>query len=163
MPDEVKRKALIDKELETLELLLWGDSMRGAVSIQEFVNASLAQGVSRETIKAALTEDLNTGGRIFGEFRKAIRATGNGSINRFRDVTLYEELGTDKQKYRWVAILVNTCIDCEERHGKIKSWENWEEIGLPRAEQTVCKQWCRCVLLPAESTELEPIKRERKA
>ena len=154
--------ALIGREIETLEIFLWGPSMRGAVSIEEFVRASKAQGVSDAVIKADLLTDLNEGGRIFGEFRNAIRATGEGSVNRFRDLPVYSEFGTGQQMYRWVAVLSNTCPTCEDLHGNVMTWEEWETNGVPRARKTECKQHCRCVLLPAESTEMEPVKRARR-
>ncbi len=162
MPNKEELTALTQREFETLEIYLWGSSMRSAVTIEEFIKVSLAQGASKEAVKEYLLNDLKTGGRIFGEFKSATKATAKGSVHRFRDTAEFSELGTGGQKYRWVAVLVNTCPDCEVRHGVIKTWDDWEAEGLPRAGYTVCKQHCRCVLFPAESTEMEIIKRPKK-
>ena len=163
MSKEAELTAMVERELETLEIYLWGASMRCTVSLQEYISASLAQGVSREVIQASLLNDLQTGGRIFGEFRNAIRATGTGTLNRFSDVAQFNDTGVNQQEYRWIAVLANTCPDCEARHGKVKAFTDWQAMGLPRSGQTVCKSHCKCVLSDPKSTEMvKPIKRVKK-
>jgi hypothetical protein len=120
----------------------------------------LAQGSTIDVIREDLLTDLNEGGRIFGEFRNALRPTFDGSVNRFSDAGELSVLGKSGQ-YRWVAVLINTCDDCLERHGRTQTWAEWEEEGLPRAGSTVCAENCKCVLLPAEVTELEPLYRSK--
>ena len=154
----------MDRELDTLELMLISSAERGAITINEYVQSRIIQGASAAAIRTDLLADLQTGGRIFGEFRNAVRSTVNGSINRVRDDALFAEEGIIT-KYRWVAILVNTCPDCMDRHGVSKTWEAWESDGLPRTGQTVCKQFCNCMLIPSEVTDLdkvEPIMRAKK-
>jgi len=164
MSKETELTAMVERELETLEIYLWGASMRCTVSLQEYITASIAQGVSKEVIKASLLNDLETGGRIFGEFRNAVRATGTGSLNRFSDVAQFNDRGVNTQDYRWVAVLSNTCPDCEARHGQVKTFAEWEVAGLPRAGQTVCKGYCKCVLSDPKTTEMvKPIKREKRS
>jgi hypothetical protein len=104
-------------------------------------------------------KDLAEGGRIFGEFRRALVPTFSGSVNRFRDVGSLLSFDI-KSVFRWIAVLINTCPDCLERHGRTHTWGEWEEEGLPRAGATVCKEHCKCVLIPADATELAPIFRE---
>lgn len=151
----------ISREIDTMEIFLMGKASRTTITLQEFIAGAQAQGVSDEAIEAELTRDLEEGGRIFGEFRSAVKATSNGIINRLRDSAEFSSIGIDTT-YRWVAVLVNTCPDCLERHGRVQRWEDWEAEGLPRTGQTVCKENCRCVLLPSWATELEPIKREKR-
>ena len=154
----------MDRELDTLELMLVSSAERSAITINEYVQTRLTQGASSAAIRTDLLNDLKTGGRIFGEFRNSVRSTVNGSINRVRDDTLYTDEGI-ATNYRWVAILVNTCPDCMGRHGVDKAWEQWEADGLPRTGQTVCKQFCTCILIPSDVTDLdkvEPIMRAKK-
>lgn len=161
---EDKRKLFnefAEREGETMEIFLISKMQRTRITLEEYVQVRRLQGTSKEIIEKELLEDLEEGGRIFGEFRNAIRATANGIINRSRDNAVFSSVGVD-QKYRWVAVLVNTCPDCLERHGKVMAWEEWEDEGLPRTGQTVCRENCRCVLLPAETTAIEPIKREKR-
>ncbi len=161
MPDPDIFDEFTNRELETMDIMLLSDIAGSVVTIEEYIRVALAQGVSREAIRTFLLNDLETGGRIFGQFRNAIKATANGTTNRMRDGALYSEFGVVEQ-YRWVAVLANTCPDCLDRHGVVKSWEEWEGEGLPRAGMTVCKDHCNCVLLPSNTTELEPIKRGKK-
>ena len=151
-------QAGIEKELATLDIVLTAKVSRTAITLEEYIQLRLSQGATMEVIRVDLLTDLEEGGRIFGEFRNALKPTFAGSVNRFRDVGVFGELGVDI-KYRWVAVLVNTCPDCLDRHNKIKNWADWEAEGLPRTGATVCGQNCKCVLLPSEVTELQPIVR----
>lgn len=146
----------LNKELTTLDIVLTAKISRTAITLEEFIQMRLSQGAAMKAIRADLLADLESGGRIFGEFVNALKPTFAGSTSRFRDAGELAELGI-AEKYRWVAVLVNTCPDCLERHNKAKPWEDWETDGLPRTGATVCKENCKCVLIPAEATELEPI------
>lgn len=161
MPNEKDLNGNINADVTTMQIVIKAKAARTAISIKEFIRLSVLNGGSRESIKAELLKDLNEGGRIFGEFRNSIRATSNGVVNRFRDSGSFAELGYDKN-YRWVAVLVNTCPDCLSRHGQVKTMIEWEAFGLPRTGHTRCKENCKCVLLPEDSTVLEPIIRNRK-
>lgn len=164
MPKEENKilaKAAIEKEMETLGILLTAKVGRSALSLEEYINLRLVQGTTLKVIKTDLLADLKIGGRIFGEFKNALKPTFAGSIFRFRDVGALAEMGVETL-YRWVAVLVNTCPDCVGRHGRTMLWDEWEEIGLPRTGATVCKESCKCVLIPKEATEMEPIMRKRK-
>lgn len=148
----------IARELATLDIVLTTKVARSVLVLEEYIQMRQAQGTSLETIRADLLNDLRESGRIFGEFLNALKPTFFGSTSRFRDIGALAEMGIS-QKYRWVAVLVNTCPDCLDRHNQIKDWTEWEEEGLPRSGATVCGQNCKCVLLPQEVTELKPIYR----
>ena len=158
MTDNKILETASDREVETLNIGLTAKVSRTAITIEEYINTRLTQGVTIEVIKDDLLKDLAEGGRIFGEFRNAIKATYAGSVSRFRDTAQLAETGMDI-KYRWVAVLINTCPDCLERHGNIATWDQWEAQGLPRTGSTVCKEHCKCVLIPEAATELAPIYR----
>lgn len=152
---------LIDREIAAMEIFLGSKATKTAITLEEYIQTRVLLGASEESIEAELLRDLEEGGRIFGEFRNAIKATSNGVINRTRDAAIFGQLGIEAP-YRWVAVLINTCPDCLKRHNKVKSWLEWEKDGLPRTGQTVCKENCKCILIPAESTEVDPIMREKK-
>jgi len=158
MPDRDILEVGSDREMETLDIALTAKVSRSAISLEEYINIRLTQGVAIAVIKDELLTDLEEGGRIFGEFRNAMKVTYVGSLMRFRDTVQIAELGIDT-KYRWVAVLINTCPDCLERHGNIATWEQWESEGLPRTGQTVCKENCKCVLIPEAATKISPIYR----
>ena len=57
----------------------------------------------------------------------------------------------DSVKMRWVSVgTPKICPDCESRIGEIRSWEEWEAIGLPASGFSVCKEFCYCQLVPEE-------------
>jgi hypothetical protein len=151
----------IHREIQAMEIFLVSKATKTGITLEEYIHTRQLLGASDESIEADLLKDLEEGGRIFGDFRNSIRATSNGIINRARDVSIFADIGIDT-KYRWVAVLVNTCPDCLERHNKTKPWEEWEAEGLPRTGQTVCKENCRCVLLPSSTLEIDPIKRSKR-
>ena len=160
MDDKDKKimEIAFDKEIETLDILLIARVRRSAITLQEYIDLSLAQGVDPGILEANLLDDLNKGGKIFGELLNSIKTTVAGSFGRLRDGSQMALIGTDT-KYRWVAVLINTCPDCLDRHGKVMKWEDWEAEGMPRTGQTVCGGNCHCVLLPEQASELLPIQR----
>lgn len=163
MPDEQDElfQDLLDKEIQTMEIILIAKASKTAITIDEYIQTRLLQGTSAEVLEKELFKDLDEGGRIFGEFRNAIKATTNGTINRTRDNAIFTDFTTEIS-YRWVAVMINTCPDCLDRHNTVASWVDWESAGLPRTGSTVCRDNCKCVLLPEENTEIEPIIRTKK-
>jgi len=154
----------IKRENDLLSIFLTTKAKKTALTLMEFIQARLAAGSPPEELEEQLLDDLLNNGRIFSEFRRAVTATASGSINRVRDIGYFTEMGVDK-KYRWSAVItavLKPCPDCNARHGQSLSWEEWEEKGLPRTGATVCRENCRCVLVPVEYSSIEPIKRERK-
>ena len=160
MADEKILSDLTEREIEAFEIYLSTKGQRFALSLDEFIRTSILQGATVDQIRTTLLDDLENNGRIFGEFKRSVKATANGNLTRIRNITQVAELGDIK--YRWVAILVNTCQDCLSRHGNIKSWDEWQQVGLPATGQTVCLQNCKCALIPADTTDLEPIIRTKK-
>lgn len=71
----------------------------------------------------------------------------------------------------WVAALVKTCPDCLSRHGQIDTAANWRRRGMPRSGWSVCRERCRCQLIPqfsggeidvpTHAKLIEPLRRER--
>ena len=148
-------------ELNLMTIILTSKAQRSALTIKEFIDLALEQGTDIETIKNYLLKDLEEGGKLFGQFRNSIRATATGTVNRMTDSAQWaEDVAADK--YRWVAVLVNTCPDCILRHGDVKTMEEWEAEGLPRAGLTICGEHCKCKLINADFSILEPIQRSKK-
>lgn len=162
-PDQQEQKDQIlndlnQREIEAMQIFLTSKASKTAITIDEYIQTRLKMGADPKVIEADLLKDLNEGGRIFGEFRNAIKATTKGVINRTRDNAIFADLGI-LTPYRWVAVLINTCNDCLDRHNEVKTWGEWELEGLPRTGATICKENCQCLLLPAATTEIDPIMR----
>ena len=161
MADENLFDKQMDREIEAMAIYLTTKAARTALTLDEFIKSRFLLGSTAKEIEEMLLDDLNNNGRIFSEFRRAIKSTARGSINRVRDIGYFSGEGVDRN-YRWSAVLVKTCPDCLERHGQVKTWEDWEKIGLPRTGSTVCRENCHCILVPEQFSALEPIKREKK-
>jgi len=157
----MENEDLFIREMATMDIFLRTKAVKTAMTIEEYIQTRLLQGADPEILEADLLKDLNEGGRIFGELRSAIKATVVGNTARLRDTALFAENGLDIM-YQWVAVMINTCPDCMERHGQVKTWDEWEAEGMPRTGMTVCKEHCQCMLVPADKTtkDQEPIKRE---
>ena len=96
MLNEDNLKDLTDREIKTMEIALTAKAMGTTITLNEFIDIALAQGLTKETIRTELMKDLAEGGRIFGAFRNAVKSTVNGSVNRFRDIGEFSELGDRK-------------------------------------------------------------------
>ena len=93
---------LFNREMQTMEILLTGKAMRTAVTLEEYFQMRLIQGIPAETIGEELKKDLLEGGPLFNEFRNAIKATAHGNFMRIRDVAQFSENGLNID-YRWSA------------------------------------------------------------
>lgn len=143
----LNRKKVVPKN--ATEIFLSGKTSRTGITLEELVKTRLAQGESKEKIEADLLKDLNAGGPIFSEFRKAVKTTTNGVTSKPLTDKQANWFQGDNTKYKWNAAVFDSCKDCLERHDQVKTWPEWEKIGLPRTGHTSCKNKCRCILLPA--------------
>lgn len=168
MPKDDELKDKTGKVLQALSINLRTKAARSALTLSEFIETQLASGVSQESLETILLQDLNEGGRIFGEFFNSIGADIKGRLGEVANVTAKVEFGTDPQKKKvWIAALVNTCPDCLPRHGQVDTEENWELRGEPRTGWSICRTNCQCQLLDAEDVEgreelKNPIQRQRR-
>lgn len=135
--------------MTSMEISLSAAVTRTSATLKELVDRLRLQGMSDKAILSNLETDLAEGGRIFGEFRRAVSATTQGTIGRIATDAYLDEFGTEIQ-FTWVAALVNTCPDCLPRHGVVKDFSEWEKEGLPRGGWSVCRDNCQCVLIPEE-------------
>lgn len=109
-------------------------------------------GMSSDAIKGLVKADLSTGGRVFGEFKNAIKndvAYGVNAVMTASMMKVYEE--AEIEKLRWVtepgmAIKGESCPDCALREGEINTMEGWEAAGLPQSGFSVCRDNCHCRL-----------------
>jgi hypothetical protein len=107
-------------------------------------------GLSDRAIVRALGGDLATHGRIFGEFRNAIKRTVVlGVMQGFR--VGQDNIYGNSVKFKWISVgSPKICKDCEPRIGQIKTWDEWQEIGVPASGFSVCKEYCYCQLVPSD-------------
>ena len=107
-------------------------------------------GISETAIVDILGNDLATNGRIFGEFRNTIKRGIVSSVMQASRLGQDRVYG-DRMMFRWVSVgTPKICGDCTSRIGEIRSWEEWESLGLPASGFSVCKEFCYCQLVPEE-------------
>ncbi len=105
-------------------------------------------GVTDAAILDILGNDLATNGRIFGELRNTIKR-GIVSATMQASRVGQDRVYGDSVAMRWVSVgTPKICPDCELRIGEIRSWEEWEALGLPASGFSVCKEFCYCQLVP---------------
>ena len=153
--DEIRDEA--EKVFFPLEIALKAQAVRTAVTLEEFIQIQRAAGIADEIIEQALLNDLNTGGRIFGEFINSLNLNVSGRMNELANKAAKIEFGRNpKKKKVWIAALVNTCPDCLPRHNQVDTEENWEIRGEPASGWSVCRSNCQCQLLDIEDVEGRP-------
>ena len=142
-------------EREDEETLLWatlgvGFAIDVFVSrIEQQINVFRQAGMSDTGIIESLRTDLQSNGRIFGEFGNSIR---RGIVS---GIMQGSRLGQDKlygnQLMQWISVgTPRICTDCEARVGEIKTYQEWIDLGLPATGWSLCREFCYCQLLPSE-------------
>ena len=107
-------------------------------------------GVTEAAIVNILGNDLATNGRIFGEFRNTIK---RGIVSAIMHASRIgqDRIYGDSVEMQWVSVgSPKICVDCEDRIGEIRTWDEWEAIGLPASGFSVCKEFCYCQLIPTD-------------
>lgn len=152
------KEKILQKELpqDVQKILLW-TLKRLSYSIDAFtreINTEIKQlresGISNREISRVLETDLRNRGRIFGRFANSVKR-GIVSGIMFGNRRGQDSVYGDSLSMKWVSVgSPRICPDCKERIGKIKTWNQWEAIGLPSSGFSVCKEYCYCQLVPSD-------------
>jgi hypothetical protein len=141
-----------EQDFQNLEILLMHQIQTTAaqttLTLSEAIARMKASGMSNEAIREVLLNDLNTGGRLFGQFKNAVKSTVSGAIGRagvMATVNTYKKAGV--KKARWITAGVNVCPDCRARHNLEGTMEFFENIGMPKSGFSVCQDNCNCTLV----------------
>tara|TARA_R100000700_G_C3128829_1_gene114848 strand:- start:177 stop:755 length:579 start_codon:yes stop_codon:yes gene_type:complete len=122
-----------------------------ANNISKRVATLQAQGISQQAITQSLVTDMQTGGVIFGAFRNKVKENIVKGINESGRIGQYEEYVdagyTEDSLWRWVTVSGHRiCPDCIENSGKVKTYKEWTELGLPASSANICGGYCYCIL-----------------
>jgi hypothetical protein len=160
-------------EIITSELGLMTKSMAATkqvfqLKITNLITQLETRGLSDQQVINVLLDDLNNDGQIFGGLKRQLIGDSQEFIEVAGSRLTAEEfqIQSGEESGTWVAILVNTCEDCLPRHGQTKTYNEWEELGMPRSGFSVCKSKCQCDVFPASVTESKeelrlPLKRAK--
>lgn len=116
-----------------------------AERLQQEIERLGRNGVSEQSIIDVITQDFNTKGRIFGEFRNSIKRRVTGGINQ-----VFRREGEVGGKLRWVGMSKNICSDCLDRSGQVDTYDGWIARGLPSSGWSLCRDYCYCQLIPVD-------------
>ena len=147
--------------LKEMQLILTNglivEAQKQALTMGQIIAKMKASGMTIGAIEKNLINDLVSGGQIFGDFRKAIKATVKGGMEDVARGALYETF-QDAEKWDWLGITDGKiCPTCLTRHNMpARSYKEWQAIGLPGSGATLCGKNDRCVLVPAGAIEKEP-------
>jgi len=164
-PEEIadQYRLTIDESLEKLGRIIASKKASWSATVDEFVTVRRAGGMSEDAIFRALREDLDNDGPIFGSLRSRVEQAFASSLeqmgNEFQRTEYEAQFGEDlgAEKWMWVATLENSCPDCVENHGEVKTLAEWQDEGVPNIAPTVCtlRSVCRCSLVLVESMSAE--------
>ena len=154
--DELTEEITESLEQEDEDILLWA-TLGVSYGIDIFITRLEREiallrnaGVTDAAILDILGNDLATNGRIFGELRNTIKrgiVSATMQASRIGQDRVYG----DSVDMQWVSVgTPKICPDCEERIGKVRTWDEWEAIGLPASGFSVCKEFCYCQLIPVD-------------
>ena len=157
--DEIIEENQRNLEEEDENTLLWatlgvGFAIDVFVSrIEQQINVFRQAGLSDQSVIRSLTTDLESNGRIFGEFGNSIR---RGIVS---GIMQGSRLGQDKlygnQLMQWISVgTPKICSDCESRVGQIDTCQDWIAAGLPATGWSLCREFCYCQLVP-ESVDID--------
>jgi len=154
MADEIENTENLKEEDENI--LLWA-TLGISFGIDIFITKLEREiallrnaGITEAAIVDILGNDLATGGRIFGEFRNTIKR-GIVSATMHASRIGQDRIYGDSLEMQWVSVgSPRICVDCEDRIGEIRTWDEWEAIGLPASGFSVCKEFCYCQLIPTD-------------
>ena len=152
MADEEENTQNLKEEDENV--LLWATLGIGfgidvfATRIEPEIALLRNAGVQQREIVNILRNDLASNGRIFGELRNTIKR-GIVSATMHASRLGQDRVYGDSVAMQWVSVgTPRICVDCENRIGQVRTWNEWEAVGLPASGFSVCKEFCYCQLIP---------------
>ena len=152
--EELTEEIAQNLEQEDEDILLWA-TLGISYGIDIFVTKIEREvallrnaGVGTGAISDILSTDLTTNGRIFGEYRNTIKR-GIVSATMHASRVGQDRIYGDSVAMQWVSVgTPKICVDCEARIGEVRTWADWESLGLPASGFSVCKEFCYCQLIP---------------
>lgn len=156
MSDIISFQAYEEFEQFALIMDLEGETL--GQTIRKEILKLKARGMSDENVITFFQNDFLNEGRLFGQIKNAFKSTVNSGIDNIVQAPLYT---SRDPAFSWITTSGNPCDDCSPRHGKIKSYPDWVEAGLPRSGFSICRDNCMCVLVPENSVPAdfgEPVK-----
>lgn len=135
----------LDLLQETLDKSIDDYIFQVQIKAREF----LARGIPEDEILKQLIDDVKNN---TGEFKQLTGQIGT-QLSKVIDQTAIDTsqlaVAGLSDNYRWDwEPGAEHCDTCSERNGQIKTWQEWQILGMPAAGTTICTIWCKCSLMP---------------
>ncbi len=144
------KRPLIGERI-TLKLTSEADGWSGR--IKQRMKSWAAAGLSEAEIKRRIKAACSPGGEIYESIISGFRNVTGEAVD-FVTIEESHRRWTGPDRWIWITIDdLDRCEDCEERDGEVRTWAEWEAMGLPGMGATRCGWRCRCTLEPAEVAE----------
>lgn len=136
-----------DKEIEQVAIFLNAESDILADKLEIRIRQMMTSGMGAPQIIDVLKRDLRGGGPLFSGFASTFKSQVFPVIDNVAQGAVIDQ-NTDALKWKWITTSYDPCDDCKPRHGQVKTYAEWEKLGLPRSGFSVCGDYCKCVLAP---------------
>lgn len=142
VPDIERVGTMTDAELNLL-LKRFGVGRDRGEMLAEAVRRRAARLVAADHPDPALVD------RVMDDAERAVRAdlrqAAKAAVRGYRNVASGWE---DDTVLRWISRLPagNVCPSCEDRHGRQRTWAQWQREGTPGNANTLCQDECLCEL-----------------
>ena len=111
------------------------------------------QGMSNEDIIRRMVDDFKNQSGAWKTLEGKIGSTIDFGLNNAANFSANEEVVKafpDSTGWQWMLEpTADHCETCLQRDGQVKSYQDWESVGVPGAFGTICRQYCQCTLIPA--------------
>lgn len=148
--------ANVDSKTSTL-FSIWVDDVSTAYDVLENdimkqIKAMKAMKMGEQEIYDKLFASLNDGMDMFQTFKGTIGRSNDTLVNMISQVESNETIKEVSDLWIWELdpTAEKHCETCLTYGGQIKTFDEWESLGLPGYGATDCGKYCRCTLLPTK-------------
>lgn len=155
------RNDWFNKAIGILAIQLKAKAEKTAITLDEYIASLRAAGMLDSEIRSNLLTDLNTGGRIFGEFLRGMGIDVSGRLGELTRSATFAGFGfKPDEEVVWVTVSLtkeggNACPDCIPRHQEVDTFQDWIFRGLPKSGWSVCRTNCKCILMQTSHVQGE--------
>lgn len=136
-----------NQEMEQLAVTMEYSADLLADRLQLRIKSMMASGMSPDAVYAVLRRDLGNSGPLFGGFKTTLETNVFPVVDNIAQGAMIEA-NPAAGLWEWITTSYDPCDDCLPRHGVVKTYAEWEAIGLPRSGFSACQSHCKCILAP---------------
>jgi hypothetical protein len=137
--------------IQTLEQSLNRSIDDYVTAVQTRAGDLISRGVSPEEVKKMLLADVKNGAGDFQALQGVIGSQIDKALGQTAMDVSNEAIKDLADQFEWLwEPNAKHCDTCQERNGEVKSYDEWEALGLPGVGTTDCGVYCKCTLVPVQ-------------